>query len=65
VSSGKSYCQGGLSGIRLILVGREGNHVVERSCFHRSQFGWNRRSPLCLQNIMGLPKAASILPPVK
>ena len=32
MSSGKSYCQGGLSGIRLILVGREGNHVVERSC---------------------------------
>jgi len=28
---------GDVLGIRLILVGREGNHVVERSYFHRSQ----------------------------
>jgi len=27
----------GVLGIRLILVGREGNHVVERSCFCKKQ----------------------------
>jgi len=34
----RSYCQRGLLGIRLILVGCEGSHIVERSCFYRSQF---------------------------
>ena len=29
---------GGVLGIRLIVTGREENHVVERSCFHRSEF---------------------------
>ena len=52
---------GGILGIRLILVGREGNHVVERSYFHRSQLSWNGLSPLCLHDNTGLPKAASIL----
>jgi len=42
-------------------VGREGNHVVERSHFHRSQLSWNGLSPLCLHDNTGLPKAASIL----
>jgi len=32
---------GGILGIRLVFVGREGNHVVERSYFHRSQLSWN------------------------
>jgi len=41
-------------------VGREGNHVVERSHFHRSQLSWNGLSPLCLHDNTGLPKAASI-----
>jgi len=39
---------GGILGIGLILVGREGNHVVERSYFHRSHLSWNGLSPLCL-----------------
>jgi len=34
-SQGEAILQGGGHGIRLILAGREGNHVVERSCFHR------------------------------
>jgi len=38
MSLGRSYCQGGLLGIRLILVECEVGHVVERSHFHRSQF---------------------------
>jgi len=50
----------GILGIRLILVGRKGNHVVERGYFHRSQLSWNGLSPLCLHDNMGLPKAASI-----
>jgi len=51
---------GGILGIRLILVGRQGNHVVERSYLHRSQRSWNRLV-LCLHDHTGLPKAASIL----
>ena len=34
---GEVILQEGGSGIRLVLAGREGYHVVERSCFHRSQ----------------------------
>ena len=41
VAHGEVILQEEVSGIRLILVGREGNHVVDRSCFHRSQFGQN------------------------
>jgi len=52
---------GGILGIRLILVGREGNHVVEGSYFYRSQLSWNGLSPLCLHGNTGLPKGASIL----
>ena len=51
----------GILGIRLILMGHEGNHVVEHSSFHRSQLSWHRLSPLCLHDNTGLPKAASIL----
>jgi len=51
----------GILSIRLILVGRESNHVVEHSSFIRSQLSWNRLSPLCLHDNTGLPKAASIL----
>jgi len=52
---------GEILGIRLILVGCEGNHIVERSYFHRSQLSWNGLSPLCLQDNTGLTEAASIL----
>jgi len=52
--------QVGSSGIRLILAGREGSHVVERSCFPRSQLRWNGRWTLCLHNPTSLPKTASM-----
>jgi len=35
---GEVILSGGLLGIRLILVGRKGSHVIECSYFHRSQF---------------------------
>jgi len=34
MSLGRSYGQGEVLGIRLILVEREGNHVVECICFN-------------------------------
>jgi len=46
------------------LVGHEGYHVVERNCFHRSEFGRNGLFPLCLPSIPGFPKIASVLIPV-
>jgi len=39
----------------------EGNHAVERSCFHRSQFNRSDLSILYLYDTTGLPKTASIL----
>ena len=41
VTSGRSYCKGEILGIRLILAGRAGNHLVERTHFHRYAFSWN------------------------
>jgi len=48
MSLGRSYCQRGLLGIRLILVGCDGSHIVARSCFHRSQFNHSDLSILVL-----------------
>jgi len=58
---GRPYHQRGVLGIRLILVGREGSHVVERSCFCRFRFNHNDFSILYLYDITELPKTASIL----
>jgi len=43
----------GLLGIILILVECEGNHVLEHSCFHRSQFNHSDLSILCLYDTTG------------
>jgi len=51
-------------GDMLVLAGHEGCHVVERNCFHRSEFGRNGLFPLCLPSILGFPKIASMLTPV-
>ena len=48
--------------IRLILAAHEGCHVVERGCFHRSEFSRNGLWPLCLPSITELPKMVT---PVK
>jgi len=48
----------GSSGIRLILAGREGSHVVERSCFPRLQLRWNGHCA-CISP-RGLLKTASM-----
>jgi len=61
---GEIILQGRVLGIRLIVTGREGNHVVERSCFHKSEFTHNGLSPLCSHEIARMPNTASILTPV-
>ena len=43
--------QAGGSGIKLILAGYEGHHVVERSCFHRSGSRSNGLWTLCSDGI--------------
>ena len=45
-------------GNMLVLAGHEGYHVVERNCFHRSEFGWNGLFP---PSIPGFLKIASVL----
>jgi len=61
--SGEVILPGGVLGIGLILAGREGNLVVERSCFHRYKFSRNGFSPVYLHGITGLSKTAGLLTP--
>jgi len=60
----RSYRIPEILGNMLVLAGHEGCHVVERNCFHRSEFGRNGLFPLCLPSISGFPKIASMLTPV-
>ena len=60
----RSYRIPEILGNMLVLAGHEGCHVVERNCFHRSEFGRNGLFPLCLPSISGFPKIASVLTPV-
>jgi len=48
---GEVILQGRVLSIRLIVTEREGNHVVEHSRFHRSEYTRNGLSPLCSHDI--------------